>query len=114
MRKGTNFNFDICNWASDGVLNEFKCIYTIVLKLLNETKAIDKQKTPLLYTESLNKTKEQVDELVEKFKLLIEKEHEGICCLETKLKEIFYELTGQVYAMYASNTNHLEYEGQAQ
>ena len=111
MEQETNSSFDICNLLSGGILGEFNLLFDNVVKLLNEAKALDKNKEPLKYAQSLLNTKKELEKLILEFEKFIAEFPEGE--IKEKCKEKYYELAGQVYAMYASNTSQSEYEERA-
>lgn len=101
----TTSSFDVLDFASDGRLGEFKCIYEKAVVLLNKTNAINKNSEPVAFFSTLEETKEEVDKLVDKYNLLIAMEEKGIHSLPTLCKMKFYELSAQVYAMYAATSS---------
>lgn len=111
MEQETNSNFDICNFLSRGILGEFKSLFDNVVKLLNETKAVDKNKEPLKYEQSLLNTKKELEKLILKFEKFVAEFPEGE--MKENCKEKFYELAGQIYAMYASNMEQPKFEDKA-
>ena len=111
MEQETNSNFDICNLLSGGTLGEFKSLFDNVVKLLNETKAVDKNKEPLKYEQSLLKTKKELEKLILEFEKFVAEFPEGE--IKENCKEKFYELAGQIYAMYASNMEQPKFEDKA-
>jgi hypothetical protein len=113
MEQETSSSYDICNLVSSGILGEYKLLYEKVVDLLNKTNAVDKSLDSYIYTKYLSDAKNELDNLVGKFDQLIEKEEQGNHFLRDKCKEKFYQLAGQVYAMYASNNNHAVFEEKA-
>ncbi len=111
MEQNPNSDFDIINLMIDSISGEYKLLYENVTKLLNETNAIDKNKEPLKYYQSLLDTKKELEKLILEFEKFAIEFPEGN--VKEKIKEKFYELAGQIYAMYASNTGQLEYEEKA-
>jgi len=111
MEQETNSNFDICNLLSGGTLGEYRLSYEKVVKLLNETKAVDKKVDSNTYSQYLVETREALKELEIMFEQLTE--DDNIAYLTDKYKEKFYELAGQIDAMYASNMEQSKFENKA-
>lgn len=111
MEQETNLNFDICNHLSGGILGEFNSLFDNVVKLLNETKAVDKNKEPLKYEQSLLNTKKELEKLILEFEKFVAEFPEGE--IKDNYKEKFYELAGQIFAMYASNMEQPRFEDKA-
>lgn len=111
MEQETNSNLDICNLLSGGTLGEYRLSYEKVVKLLNETKAVDKKVDSNTYSQYLVETREALKELEIMFEQLTE--DDNIAYLTDKCKEKFYELAGQIDAMYASNMEQSKFENKA-
>lgn len=101
MKQDTQSTFDFCNEMSNGLLEKYKNKYAEVVELLNKTKAVDKNVDTITYTQNLDETKDALEEVVIMFDQLTE--DDKFCYLTDECKEKFYELAGQIYAMYASN-----------
>ena len=111
MEQNPNSDFDIINLMIDNISGEYKLLYENVTKLLNETNAIDKNKEPLKYYKSLLDTKKELEKLILEFEKFAIEFPEGN--VKEKIKEKFYELAGQIYAMYASNMEQSKFEDKA-
>lgn len=101
MKQDTQSTFDFCNEMSNGLLEKYKNKYAEVVELLNKTKAVDKNVDTITYTQYLDETIDALKEVVIMFDQLTE--DDKFCYLADECKEKFYELAGQIYAMYASN-----------
>lgn len=111
MEQETNLSFDIRNIVSGGILGEYRLSYEKVVKLLYETKATDKKVDSNTYTQYLVETREALKELEIMFEQLTE--DDNFDYLTDECKEKFYELAGQIYAMYASNMEQSKFENKA-
>lgn len=111
MEQETNSNFYIRNLVSGGILGEYRLSYENVVKLLNEAKAVDKKVDSNTYTQYLVETRGALKKLEIMFEQLTEDDNYDY--LTDECKEKFYELAGQIYAMYASNMEQSKFENKA-
>lgn len=106
MVQETRSSFDICDFVSNGKLGEYKLLYENVIDLLNKTKTAGKCLDASSYIKYLDETKNELDNLVCKYDQLIEEEKQGFSLITDICKKKFYQLAGEVYAIFGNQHNN--------